>query len=408
MATKASGAAVVLVSLFTVAVIFSSLGGCLGDRRVTVPYNEVGKDFLIYWQRYNFLILFYVPWCEYSKAIDPVFYELADGFANTSVNVAKCDVSEWGDVSKFFKVSETPTIKFLKQGIIYNFDGLPAIGNLLGFVSRVLSPEVRTINTTHQLDAWKGNFSVLFMLLQPEKINPDWENIYKQVAKERIVESVFLQTNNPDIVSLFGVKHTPTLLVLKDSSHYEYKDSLSSYSMGVWADSEKFPACPSVNYTTAKLYLTRLSPGKKVVVFSTPTGELLDVDAKYVGIVKGIALERNFQRGYQFVWNVGEELLTKLTNEAPVMPSLIVWDPETGYHYAFDEVLSEETFTKKAIVRFLLAVSKGSVEPKGGIQFSDRLRQFYAFANGVIWVWIAAFIWHGCTACVLHCCGISE
>jgi thiol-disulfide isomerase/thioredoxin len=138
MATKASGAAVVLVSLFTVAVIFSSLGGCLGDRRVTVPYNEVGKDFLIYWQRYNFLILFYVPWCEYSKAIDPVFYELADGFANTSVNVAKCDVSEWGDVSKFFKVSETPTIKFLKQGIIYNFDGLPAIGNLLGFVSRVL------------------------------------------------------------------------------------------------------------------------------------------------------------------------------------------------------------------------------------------------------------------------------
>jgi hypothetical protein len=64
------------------------------------------------------------------------------------------------------------------------------------------------------------------MLLQPEKINPDWENIYKQVAKERIVESVFLQTNNPDIVSLFGVKHTPTLLVLKDSSHYEYKGGL--------------------------------------------------------------------------------------------------------------------------------------------------------------------------------------
>ena len=47
-------------------------------------------------------------------------------------------------------------------------------------------------------------------------------------------------------------------------SHCTSADSLSSYSMGVWADSEKFPACPSVNYTTAKLYLTRLSPGEIV------------------------------------------------------------------------------------------------------------------------------------------------
>ena len=53
-----------------------------------------------------------------------------------------------------------------------------------------------------------------------------FQSIYKQVAKERVVQSVFLFTNNQDIVGSFGVKHTPTLLVLKDSTHYEYKGML--------------------------------------------------------------------------------------------------------------------------------------------------------------------------------------
>ena len=43
------------------------------------------------------------------------------------------------------------------------------------------------------------------------------------MAQERVLDNVFLYTNSLDIAQTLSLKYTPTLLVLKDSTHYEYK-----------------------------------------------------------------------------------------------------------------------------------------------------------------------------------------
>ena len=49
------------------------------------------------------------------------------------------------------------------------------------------------------------------------------QSLYKQVAQERVVNSIFLYTNNQSIAEALSLKHTPTLVVMKDLTHYEYK-----------------------------------------------------------------------------------------------------------------------------------------------------------------------------------------
>lgn len=52
------------------------------------------------------------------------------------------------------------------------------------------------------------------------------QSLYNQVAQERVLDSVFLYTNSQDIAQALSLKYTPTLLVLKDSTQYEYKGLL--------------------------------------------------------------------------------------------------------------------------------------------------------------------------------------
>jgi protein disulfide-isomerase-like protein len=68
------------------------------------------------------LVEFYAPWCGHCQKLAPVWEQLAIDL-NGQINVAKLDCTENSYTAKRFDIRGFPTIKLLRQGKVYEFEG---------------------------------------------------------------------------------------------------------------------------------------------------------------------------------------------------------------------------------------------------------------------------------------------
>jgi len=68
----------------------------------------------------EWLVEFYAPWCGHCKTLAPIWEELP---SKTTVNVAKVDGTVEGELMKRFGIKGFPTIKFIKDGTVYDYKG---------------------------------------------------------------------------------------------------------------------------------------------------------------------------------------------------------------------------------------------------------------------------------------------
>jgi len=68
----------------------------------------------------EWLVEFYAPWCGHCKALAPIWDELAKV---SESNIAKVDCTVEKDLMARFGIKGFPTIKFIKDGKVYDFRG---------------------------------------------------------------------------------------------------------------------------------------------------------------------------------------------------------------------------------------------------------------------------------------------
>jgi thiol-disulfide isomerase/thioredoxin len=80
----------------------------------------------------DWLIMFYAPWCEYSKKLAPTLEEVSD-ILYGEVNVGKIDVSAERKLGSKFEVPGFPVIKIVHLGKSYTFKGRRSREELVEF-----------------------------------------------------------------------------------------------------------------------------------------------------------------------------------------------------------------------------------------------------------------------------------
>lgn len=100
----------------------------------------------------NWLIMFYAPWCEYSKELAPTFEDLADSL-DGEVNVGKLDCAVERSLGSKFDVPGFPTIKFIHMGKAYTFKGRRSREELMEFA--------RHGHQIHQPEEIRGSVGLL-------------------------------------------------------------------------------------------------------------------------------------------------------------------------------------------------------------------------------------------------------
>lgn len=80
----------------------------------------------------DWLIMFYAPWCEYSRKLQTTFEEVSD-ILYGEINVGKIDVPKERQLSSKFEVPGFPVIKMVHLGKSYTFKGRRSREELVEF-----------------------------------------------------------------------------------------------------------------------------------------------------------------------------------------------------------------------------------------------------------------------------------
>jgi len=78
----------------------------------------------------EWLVEFYAPWCGHCKHLAPIWSELA---TKATVNVAKVDCTVEKELMSRFGIKGFPTIKFIKDGKVYDYKGARGVDDFITF-----------------------------------------------------------------------------------------------------------------------------------------------------------------------------------------------------------------------------------------------------------------------------------
>eukprot|EP00026_Physarum_polycephalum_P012419 Phypoly_transcript_12725.p1 GENE.Phypoly_transcript_12725~~Phypoly_transcript_12725.p1 ORF type:complete len:343 (+),score=61.19 Phypoly_transcript_12725:51-1079(+) len=119
----------VLLKIFLVVALLGAVAVCEGD--VTV-LTEANFDALT--ASGEWLLEFYAPWCGHCKKLAPTYEELATKVKG-QYNVGKVDCTVEKNLGTRFAIKGYPTIKFLKDGKIYDFAGAREVNSFVDFMA---------------------------------------------------------------------------------------------------------------------------------------------------------------------------------------------------------------------------------------------------------------------------------
>eukprot|EP00742_Colponemidia_sp_Colp-10_P004521 GILJ01004826.1.p1 GENE.GILJ01004826.1~~GILJ01004826.1.p1 ORF type:complete len:239 (+),score=20.50 GILJ01004826.1:33-719(+) len=80
----------------------------------------------------DWLIEFYAPWCGHCQRLAPIYDEVGRVLKG-EVNVAKVDVTSSPLAGDRFSIKSFPTIKFLRKGSVYDYNGPRTKDSLIQF-----------------------------------------------------------------------------------------------------------------------------------------------------------------------------------------------------------------------------------------------------------------------------------
>ncbi|KAF9389893.1 hypothetical protein CPB97_010406 [Podila verticillata] len=241
--------------------------------RADVP-NQHGKVIVLDSKSYKetiqngpWLVEYYAPWCGHCKALAPIYDKLAVALKG-KVNVAKVDCPANEDVCRSQGVRAYPTIKLHQQGTAIEFNKQRNIETLTAFALGALEPSVKSI-TMNDLDDISNAQDVSFIFVHDKTTSADDLKVIDKLSQTYYEQLPFYSSSDSEVASHFGVS-TPTLIVLKDNSHFTYSGSLSNIgAIQAWILQVRVPIVTTVVNKNAKTVLNE--PGWLMLGLFDPT-----------------------------------------------------------------------------------------------------------------------------------------
>jgi len=97
------------------------------------------KTFAEFTQSGSWLVKFFAPWCGHCKRLAPTWEELATA-AKGKFNVAKVDCTIEKDICSQAGIRGYPTVKFINDGVVHDYNGARTIEAFSTFVEDFLNP----------------------------------------------------------------------------------------------------------------------------------------------------------------------------------------------------------------------------------------------------------------------------
>jgi len=198
----------------------------------------------------TWLVEFYAPWCGHCKHLAPIYEEVATSLKG-KVNVAKIDCTVEKDTAKAFEIKGYPTIKLIKDGKVYEYDGdrkleafvkftegeyasqaasrlpnaLPTQGDSSASTSDVVTITDANFDQLTSKGAWLLEFYAPWCE-HCKKLAPTYEQLATSLKGKVNVGKIDC-TEQTGLSRRFGIRGYPTIKFLKNGQVYEYKGDRS-------------------------------------------------------------------------------------------------------------------------------------------------------------------------------------
>eukprot|EP01100_Stratorugosa_tubuloviscum_P009073 TRINITY_DN37_c0_g2_i1.p1 TRINITY_DN37_c0_g2~~TRINITY_DN37_c0_g2_i1.p1 ORF type:complete len:244 (-),score=111.92 TRINITY_DN37_c0_g2_i1:158-889(-) len=123
-----------IISLLVVLFLnFNLINSASSDSSVII-LKEANFDSLIN-SGENWFIEFYAPWCGHCKRLTPIWEQLAKELKieNLNIKIAKVDCTTNSKLQKRFSIRGFPTLKYISNGIVYDYSGARSLEQLKSF-----------------------------------------------------------------------------------------------------------------------------------------------------------------------------------------------------------------------------------------------------------------------------------
>lgn len=359
--------------LFTYVVIIS----CSASRvlELSDKFAEVRKE------GGHWLVMFYAPWCGHCKRLEPVWGHVAQTLYKTNIRVGRIDCTRFTGVAKEFGVGGFPTIKFIKEGREYTFNGDRTKDDIVNFALRMSSPPVQEITRPESLNTIKSNHNIFFMYVGVKE-GVLWDTYYAGASK--LQAHGFFYAASSEIASQYvDIDELPAIFVYKESLHYFYEVETTvdveylNKTLFEWLNEERFETFPKVTrgnineiLQTKKYLVLAVVEENKLQQISTEMLEFRDM------IESIIRKKRDkYHKNFQFGWIGSPDLANSIAMTVLPLPYLLVLNSTTNHHHIPEDEPGQLTI--EAIDLFLEQIYNQSVPAYGGNSIPVRMYRTY-------------------------------
>jgi len=267
-------------------------------------------------------IEFYAPWCAHCKSLKPTWAQLANIFQDDPlVVIGKIDATENEEIAQRFNIAGYPTLLFLRDGLLYDYDGERDIDSLITFIDgayanakgtplptkKTAPTETAPIETAHATEATpqtteldesdvvvlgNSNFASsvsngvwLIDFYAPwcghcKSLKPIWAQIATELKSSNIKVAKVDVDSESDLSSLYEVRYLPTVFAIAGNRVYKYdgereRGPLIEFARGGYktANSTELPKSldeSDIFVLTDSNYKDQISKGEWFIEFYAP------------------------------------------------------------------------------------------------------------------------------------------
>ncbi|KAK6177947.1 hypothetical protein SNE40_012805 [Patella caerulea] len=362
---------------------------CSGQVELNDQLLEKRKDGM-------WLVEFYAPWCGHCKKLEPIYHQVYLSLRNSGIIVGKIDSTRYSSVASEFDVRGFPTIKFINGEKVYTHRGDRSKEDIIDFATKAKGPSVRKITSSGRFTEAKTKHasSVFFMFVGEEDANNDLFKKYSSLAEKHIIDGYFYSGSKNALNSNIKTTVNPTVLVFKDNSYFEFKESnpgvVTYEELEKWFNQERFPAFPKVMGGG----LNEMANSGKYLVLTIINSEdksLHDQCEKLKNVVREVARNKRekFHNSFQFLWMPDEETANSITMSFLDVPTVVVLETSSHLFYLWDK--NSTQLTVSSLEQFLDEIVEEKIIAYGGSGYLQKLKRIgFDFVTTVLSIWQAS------------------
>jgi protein disulfide-isomerase A1 len=211
--------------LLVLALLFTAAASALNGGDYATSESEADGDHVVTLTAADFdeavkevrhlLVDFYAPWCPHCKVLAPEFGAAATALKQSGVDVvlAKVDATLNKKLAKREGVTGFPALKWYRKGVVHDYTGGRGRDDIIAWVTRKASAQVRPLGTAADVEAWRGDKTYAVVAHLP---NASDAAVLEEAAA--LMEEVIGVVTDPQLAQSMGITPRagqPTVAVLR-------------------------------------------------------------------------------------------------------------------------------------------------------------------------------------------------